>query len=108
MFNAVDVVVLGNSEFTLGFRLAGIKRCVEVENDNNKLAKEVEQALNDKSIGILVLDKNDVCKLPLRVTEKTEYSLAPVVVVLSEDTSSEEDLRRKIRRSIGVDVWETR
>ena len=107
MYDATDIVVLGESKFTLGFRLAGVRRFIRVKESDNIIVK-IEELLLDRSIGVLVLHKNHAQKLPDHVRERMEYSNSPVVVVVSEDSTGEDDLRRKIKRSIGVDVWDTR
>lgn len=98
-----EIAVLGNDEFTLGFRLAGIKRVINVSDKT--LVNEVLKTLDDKSIGVLILDRDDVGKLSIRARDKVENTVQPVCVVLSKDSAGEEDLRRKVKKSIGIDVW---
>ncbi|MFH1127021.1 MAG: V-type ATP synthase subunit F [archaeon] len=98
-----EIAVIGNDEFTVGFRLAGIRKIINVTTDT--LADETLKALEDKSIGILVLNRDDVGKLPVRIRDKVENTVQPVCVVLSKDSASEDDLRRKVKKSIGIDVW---
>lgn len=98
-----EIAVIGDDEFTVGFRLAGIRRIINVTKDT--LSDETVKALEDKSIGILVLNRDDVAKLPVRIRDKVENTVKPVCVVLSKDSASEDDLRRKVKKSIGIDVW---
>ena len=113
--------MIGNDEFTIGFRLAGIKKIITVanntvannsnnnnNNNNNNKYKHTEllTALGDKSIGVLVLERDYILTLPERIREKVEDSIQPVCVVLSQDRSGEDDLRRKVKKSIGLDVWD--
>ena len=95
-----EIVALGGSEFILGFQLVGI-RTIETDNQvNNK----VEEILENKKIGILLIDKNTVNKLDENLKEKLIESVKPVAVVVSEEESQEE-LKKMIKKSIGVDLW---
>ncbi len=51
----MEIAVIGNSEFILGFRLAGIRKTYAAENDE-KLAEYITSALSDSEVGILVLN----------------------------------------------------
>ena len=98
-----DIAVIGDAEFTLGFRLAGVRKIINTTPQS--IADEVAKALDDKTIGVLVLLRDDVTKFPIRIRDKLENSVQPVCVVLSKDSASEDDLRRKVKKSIGIDVW---
>ena len=98
-----DFAVIGNDEFTIGFRLAGIRKIINTLDDAKH--SELLTVLGDKSIGVLVLERNYMLTLPERIQEKVENSIQPVCVVISQDSSGEDDLRRKVKKSIGIDVW---
>ncbi len=97
------IVVLGKKEFVLGFELAGIKDTITATE--TELKQKTEQALGDKNIGILVMHKNDVMSLPLRIQEKFDNSVTPVTVSVTEDKRPDDGLRKQIQKAIGVDVW---
>ncbi len=97
------IVVLGKKEFVLGFELAGIKDTITATEED--LKQKAEQALGDKTTGILVMHKNDVSSLPLRIQEKFDNSVTPVTVSVTEDKMPDEGLRKQIQKAIGVDVW---
>ncbi len=97
------IVVLGKPEFLIGFELAGIKDTIPV--DNNSLEASVSKALADDCIGILVMHKSDVDRLPVRLQEKFDSSVRPTTVVVSEKQESDNRLRNQIQKAIGVDVW---
>ena len=99
-----EIAVIGDDEFTIGFRLAGVRRIINVSAD--ELVSKTTDALKDTSIGVLVLLRDDVNKLPIRVRDILENSVQPVCVVLSKDSAGEDDLRRKVKKSIGLDVWD--
>lgn len=98
-----EIAVIGDAEFTLGFRLAGVRKIINTTQQS--ITDEVVKALDDKTIGVLVLLRDDVTKFPIKVRDKLENSVQPVCVVLSKDRASEDDLRRKVKKSIGIDVW---
>ena len=94
------IIALGPSEFILGFRLAGIQTH-EIQS-----AKEDFDALfADSSLGIIITDETTMQQLPLFFREAVEARVKPVTVVVSADATSNETLRKKIKKSIGVDLW---
>lgn len=96
-------IILGGDEFTLGFRLAGIKDIIGV--NENTAEKEIKKLLDEKVEGILVIDNKTVGFLPERLRHRVEDSVNPVVVVLS-DTAEQETIRRMIIKAIGIDILE--
>ncbi len=98
----MDIAVIGSDEFTLGFRLAGIRR-VFVANSENYQEKILE-ALSQSTIGILAVDAKDLDNLSFQVRNKVMDSIQPVVVPVGGDES---DLREKVKRVIGVDLYKS-
>jgi V/A-type H+-transporting ATPase subunit F len=99
----MEIAVIGNSEFILGFRLAGIKKTYTAENDE-KLNECITSALSDGQVGILVLNSSDMERLPRRLRATLENSVKPTVIALGGEESGL-SLREKIKRSVGVDLW---
>ncbi|MFB6182473.1 MAG: V-type ATP synthase subunit F [Candidatus Nanohaloarchaea archaeon] len=93
------IAVIGDSEFTLGFRLAGVKKIYDKENFNQK----IEKILNSEEIGILIMNEKDRENLTKRKKQKVEKSVDPVVITLSEEAESER-LNEKIKKAIGADI----
>ncbi|HJH57498.1 MAG TPA: V-type ATP synthase subunit F [Euryarchaeota archaeon] len=98
----MEIAVIGSDEFVLGFRLAGIRR-VFVANPDNYQEKMLE-AMSQPSIGILAVDAKDLDNLSFQVRHKVMDSIQPVVVPVGGDQS---DLREKVKRAIGVDLYKT-
>ena len=98
----MEIAVIGSDEFVLGFRLAGIRR-VFVANPDNYQEKMLE-AMPQPSIGILAVDAKDLDNLSFQVRHKVMDSIQPVVVPVGGDQS---DLREKVKRAIGVDLYKT-
>ncbi len=95
------LIVVGDPDFTLGFRLVGIRDVIDVE-DEEKLPEVVESLLGKE--GIVVIKYDFYKKLPLHVKIRVEESLEPTFVKVGGEAGVEE-LREKIRRAIGVDLW---
>ena len=98
----MQIAVLGSDEFVLGFRLAGIRR-VFVANSENYQEKVLE-AMSQPTIGILAVDAKDLDNLSHQVRQKVMDSIQPVVVPVGGDDG---DLREKVKRAIGVDLYKT-
>ena len=98
----MEIAVIGSDEFTLGFRLAGIRR-VFVANSENYQEKILE-ALSQSTIGILAVDAKDLDNLSYTVRNRVMDSIQPVVVPVGRDES---DLREKVKRVIGVDLYKS-
>lgn len=98
----MQIAVIGSEEFVLGFRLAGLRR-VFVANEEN-YQKVMAEAMADEGIGILAVDAKDLEYLPANMRARVSDSIQPVVVPVGGDES---DLREKVRRAIGVDLYKT-
>ena len=99
----MEIAVIGNSEFILGFRLAGIKKTYAAENDE-KLQECVSSVLADGQVGILVLNSHDMERLPRRLRTTLENSVKPTVIALGGEEGGL-SMRERIKRSVGVDLW---
>ena len=93
----MELAVIGKSEFTLGFRLAGVKKVVEFKKDEH-----VVDMLNDQALGIVITDQETFDGLNEHLREDVTNSITPVFVVVS--AKPQEGLRNMIIRSIGVDL----
>jgi len=96
-----EIAVIGGSEFVLGFQLAGIKKVYEEDAPERK----VLELMKDEGIGIIITDEKTMGKLSEYTREAVELSVKPVTVVVSEEGSSQESLRKIIKKSIGIDLW---
>ncbi|MBO5669801.1 MAG: V-type ATP synthase subunit F [Candidatus Methanomethylophilaceae archaeon] len=98
----MEIAVIGSDEFVLGFRLAGIRR-VFVTNSDNYQEKMLE-AMSQPTIGILAVDAKDLVNLSFQVRQRVNDSIQPVIVPVG---GSDDDLREKVKRAIGVDLYKT-
>jgi len=95
------IIAMGGSEFTLGFRLAGIET-MEIENNQRE---HFEKLFQDQELGIIITDEKTMGALPEHFKADVESMVKPVTVVLSTTASGKDTLRKKIKKSIGVDLW---
>jgi len=97
----MELAVIGNEEFILGFQLAGIRNTFKIGKEPLKDIKDMKKKSN---IAVVVIEENIMDKLDPHDRHEIESSISPVFVPLS-DTAEQESLRRLIKKSIGVDLW---
>jgi len=100
----MEIAVVGSEEFVTGFRLAGIRK-VQVAADEKALLDLVVKLMDEPEVGILAIHTNDLQKLPPPLRAKMMESIDPVVIPVGEDTG---DMRDKIRRAIGIDLYKSK
>jgi V/A-type H+-transporting ATPase subunit F len=99
----MEIAVIGNSDFILGFRLAGVEMTIAAESDE-KLAAAVTGVLDNSSVGILVLKGSDMERLPERIRTTLAESVQPTVITIGGEEGGV-SMRDKIKRAVGVDLW---
>jgi len=99
----MEIAVIGNSEFILGFRLAGIRKTYAADTDE-KLNEHITRVLQDTSVGILVMNSSDMEKVPRRLRATLEESVRPTVIAIGGEEGGL-TMRERIKRSVGVDLW---
>jgi len=96
----MEIGVIGSDEFTLGFRLAGVRKVFVAGKENYQ--EKMQEAMTDADIGILAVQADDLQCLPANYKNKVMDSIQPVIVPVGGDSS---DLREKVKRVIGVDLY---
>ena len=96
----MELAVVGNEEFTLGFRLVGIRKVFSCSDD--MLAEKVDEVLDDEEVGILVLHEQCLGNLSAPLVARLRESVRPVLITVGQE---EEDLRERVRRAIGIDLY---
>ena len=96
----MELAVVGNEDFVLGFRLVGVKKAYVCAED--KLEEKVNKVMSDENVGILVLHDDCLNRLSLSLRNKLRESVRPVLITVGEE---EEDLRKKVKRAIGIDLY---
>ncbi|MFP8951709.1 V-type ATP synthase subunit F [Natrialbaceae archaeon A-arb3/5] len=102
-----EIAVIGDPEFTTGFRLAGVRRFENVvdEQKGTELDDAVTNVLDDEDVGIVVMHDDDLDHLSRGVRQTVETSVEPVVVTIGSGTGGG-GLRDQIKRAIGIDLME--
>ena len=98
----MEIAFVGGSESVLGFNLAGVKKSYAA-NTEDEMVSKIGDVMADSSVGILVLKQSDYNKLPKRLQEQLSESIKPTVISIGTEQSTE--MREKIKRAIGVDLW---
>lgn len=98
----MEIAVVGSEEFVTGFRLAGIRKVYSVTADS--LLDTLVKVLDEESVGILAVHTSDLEKLPNQLRARMMASVDPVVIPIGED---EGDMRDKVRRAMGIDLYKS-
>lgn len=98
----MEIAVVGSSDFVIGFRLAGIRKIFE--SNSHDIESKIQTILNDKNVGILVINDNDMKKLSAHMQKMLDDSVEPTVIAIGGKGESA-NLREKIKQSVGVDLW---
>jgi len=98
----MEIAFVGGSDSVLGFNLAGIKKSYAA-NTEEEMVSKIGAVMADSNVGILVLKQSDYNKLPKRLQEQLSESIKPTIISIGTEQSTE--MREKIKRAIGVDLW---
>lgn len=98
----MEIAVIGSEEFTLGFRLAGVRKVYVADKETYQ--DKLQEAMADANVGILAVNAEDLQNIPAAVRNRIMDSLSPVVVPVGGDQS---DLRERVKQVIGVDLYKT-
>ena len=97
----MKVAVVGSDDFVMGFQLAGVEHIYPVKKEYDAVVGKI---LEDCDMGILIMEDACFQKLGQRTKDGLERMATPVLVTISEK-GGEEDIRKQIKKSIGVDLW---
>lgn len=90
------IIVVGNEDFTLGFELVGIE---------SRKTQDIEKLISkNENIGIIILSEEDYNELSLKIKNKIDSLLKPIVVILSKEDIKGNNLREKVMKVLGVDL----
>lgn len=98
----MEIAFVGGSESVLGFNLAGVKKSYAA-NTEEEMVSKIGEVMADSNVGILVLKQSEYNKLPKRLQEQLSDSIKPTMIAIGTEQSTE--MREKIKRAIGVDLW---
>ena len=98
----MDIAVVGSPAITLGFQLAGQSNLHNPDSED-ELHTTLRSLLNNKSVGIMVVDSAVMATVPDRLRDQLSASVSPTVLGIG--TEEDTTLRDTIRKAIGVDLW---
>ena len=98
----MEIAVVGPLEFTLGFQLAGVENLYN-PSDDEEMAETLRSLLNEKEVGVGVIDNIDLMRLPERLRQQLSDSVTPTVLGIG--TQEDNTLRESIKSALGVDLW---
>ncbi len=98
----MEIAVVGSGDDVIGFTLAGIRKAYGAASDDELISK-IKEVMTDPEVGILVLSQSDFNRLPERMKSTLTDSVRPTIISVGTEQSTE--MREKIKRAIGVDLW---
>jgi V/A-type H+-transporting ATPase subunit F len=69
----------------------------------DELISTMKSLLNEKEIGVVVIDNSDLLRLPERLRVQLSESITPTVLGIG--TEEDNTLRESIKSTLGVDLW---
>jgi vacuolar-type H+-ATPase subunit F/Vma7 len=97
----LEIAAVGRDDFVQGFKLVGVRKAISATKED--LEKKIGQVLDDADVGILVLNTADMKTLSNTMRRRLETVARPVVIGVG--ATEDEDLRTKVKRAIGVDLF---
>lgn len=97
----VEIAAVGRDDFVQGFKLVGVRKTVATTKE--EIERKIAEVLDDPEVGILVLDTADMKTLSNSMRRRLETVARPVVIAVG--ATEDEDLRTKVKRAIGVDLF---
>ncbi|HYV08165.1 MAG TPA: V-type ATP synthase subunit F [Thermoplasmata archaeon] len=97
----MEIAAVGRDDFVQGFKLVGVRRAVATTKE--EIERKLAEVLDDPEVGILVLDTADMKGLSHAMRRRLETVARPVVIGVG--AAEDEDLRTKVKRAIGVDLF---
>jgi len=98
----MEIAVVGNNDFVIGFRLAGVRKTYDATAQD--IENKIQSLLKDKTVGILVVHNDDLVHLSLHMKQILDDSVEPTVIAIGGKGEST-NLRDKIKQAVGVDLW---
>ena len=74
-----QIAVIGSPQFTLGFRLAGVRRVIDVSGEAGTVFRELQ---SDDRVGIIVTSTDCFAQLNEDLREALAKAIRPVTVVI--------------------------
>lgn len=98
----MEIAVVGNSDFAIGFRLAGIRKTYDATSSD--IESKIQGVMSDKNVAILIVHNDDLRMLSPHIRQILDDSVEPTVIAIGGKGEST-NLRDKIKQAVGVDLW---
>jgi len=98
----MKIAAVGSDAFILGFRLAGVDSVFHAERED--MEKVLRQAMADEGLGILIVHEEEVRHVSQPMKELMLKNIKPVFIKIG---GTEEELRSKVKATIGVDLYKS-
>ncbi len=98
----MDIAAVGSEDFVLGFRLAGIRRIHSATPD--EMEGVIKEIMQDPAVGIVVVHADEIAQVSHALRVKMLDSIEPVFITIGGE---EDELREKVKRAIGVDLYKS-
>ena len=95
-----QIAVIGSPEFTLGFRLAGVRRVIDVTGDAGPVFKKLQ---SDDRVGIVVTSTDCFDQLDEDLRDEFAKAIRPATVVIGGEDRGEM-LKKMVKKSIGIEL----
>lgn len=99
------MIVIGDAPLVMGFKLAGIDNTVQVSEKS--VQEELEKAIANKDIGIVVTNESMLSKIDWRLKKKLDNLAYPVIIPMpdySGKSAEGDEIRNLIKRALGFDL----
>jgi len=97
-----EIAIVGDKKFSLGFQIAGISKAFQLDKEHPN--ETINELISNPEIGIIIMQEKSLQNLDEFVHEEITNSVDPVFMVISEQENSNSELRKLIKKSIGVDL----
>ena len=97
----MEIAAVGRDDFVQGFKLVGVRKAIPATPED--LESKIGEVLDDPEVGILILNTADMKALSHTMRRRLDTAARPVVI--SVGAAEDEDLRTKVKRAIGVDLF---
>ena len=98
----MEIAVIGDDLFTIGFRLVGIEKWFNISGDVS-VDEVVKSALSDKGIGVIVIHDKNWKELEPSLRKKLSTRVKPTVIAIGSEV--DQGLRDRIKSAVVVDLW---
>lgn len=101
----VKIVAIGDSNLTIGLRLAGLENIIT--SSKKDFESNLNTILTNSEYGIVIIQEDFLIGIDWRVKKKLDNIAYPVIVPvsgLSGESAEGEDIKSIIKRALGFDI----